>query len=62
MAAQQIQRRLISQLPGFQIDQRIEHMKRRRIFPDVAAKAGFPQFMPVPAGAADEHRNLAGLV
>ncbi len=62
MPRQQVERRLVGQLPGLEVHQRVEHGESRRILAEEAAEAGFPEFVAVPAIAADEDRDLAGLV
>ena len=62
MAGQQVQRRFIGQLPSFQVDQRVQHLKLRGMLPKVAAHPGFPQLMPVPAIAPDKDRDLARMM
>ncbi len=62
MTVQKIQRRLVGQLPSFQIDQGIQHGKLRRIFAEIAAKPRFAQFMPMPTIPSDKDGNLAGLM
>ena len=61
VAGQQIQRRLVGQLPGFEVHQSVENLELRTLFAEIAAKAGFAQLMPVPAMPANEHRDLARL-